>query len=287
MAMFDIEKHPAFLAAPAVIALMKPLLKLGITDFAVAMVCNNQSYLLSSSQLWLARYFDQEYYKLGLFSNDDLRASKKEVFLVWDNLEGTAAFQKFYKDSYEHGLAHFFTITQWVKNKQYTFYFTADPNSKSINQLYYNKMNELLAFIAFFREKIASDKVLMDAFSTKVLDLSLISKNSNNHIKLPKHCLVDSARETTLITRYMLSGPYGSSYLSLRELQCLYWLRQGKTIPEIAILLCRSQRTIEERVMKIKAKLQCDNLFQLGNRVAELGLHHLLKQQVMGEKLSS
>lgn len=56
--------------------------------------------------------------------------------------------------------------------------------------------------------------------------------------------------------------------LTTRELECIKWMRHGKTINEIAIILQISRRTVEAHIRNIKAKWGCDTLFQLGVTLA-------------------
>ncbi|MCL5260391.1 MAG: helix-turn-helix transcriptional regulator [Gammaproteobacteria bacterium] len=53
--------------------------------------------------------------------------------------------------------------------------------------------------------------------------------------------------------------------LTSREKECIYWLFNGKTVPEIALILNASKRTIEKHIISIKNKFACYTLFQLGN----------------------
>ncbi len=57
--------------------------------------------------------------------------------------------------------------------------------------------------------------------------------------------------------------------LTPREVETVYWLIRGKTVPEIAILLQLSKRTVETYVNNIKFKLACKSLFQLGHVVGK------------------
>lgn len=56
--------------------------------------------------------------------------------------------------------------------------------------------------------------------------------------------------------------------LTAREKECAYWLFCGKTIPEIALILEISKRTVEKFIINIKEKFNCCTLFQLGNTLS-------------------
>jgi len=57
--------------------------------------------------------------------------------------------------------------------------------------------------------------------------------------------------------------------LTVREYECLAWLTRGKTIPEIALILGISKRTVEKFIANIKSKLECYTLFQIGRFVGK------------------
>jgi DNA-binding CsgD family transcriptional regulator len=65
--------------------------------------------------------------------------------------------------------------------------------------------------------------------------------------------------------------------LTKREWQCLYWLAQGKTLEETAIILGIALRTIKAHVINIKEKFNCSNQFQLGMLYQHLRKAYLLE----------
>jgi FixJ family two-component response regulator len=56
--------------------------------------------------------------------------------------------------------------------------------------------------------------------------------------------------------------------LTAREKESAFWLFNGKTIPEIALILNISKRTVEKFITSIKNKFDCCTLFQLGNELS-------------------
>lgn len=55
-----------------------------------------------------------------------------------------------------------------------------------------------------------------------------------------------------------------------REKDCINCLKQGKTAREISLTLGISKRTVESHTERIKAKLACGSLFQLGYSISKL-----------------
>jgi DNA-binding CsgD family transcriptional regulator len=58
--------------------------------------------------------------------------------------------------------------------------------------------------------------------------------------------------------------------LTITEKACIEWLLKGKTVPEIALILNKSRRTVEKQIAAIKAKLDSVTLFQLGCKVSQI-----------------
>ena len=73
-----------------------------------------------------------------------------------------------------------------------------------------------------------------------------------------------------VLRRYYVGGVTSDTYLTLQEVECLRWYIHGKNIPEIAIILDRSPRTVETHLEHIKHKTNCFGRTQLSLRFSEL-----------------
>jgi DNA-binding CsgD family transcriptional regulator len=119
-----------------------------------------------------------------------------------------------------------------------------------------SNIDVLEKFVAYFKEKAAP----------------LLKQAENNRIFLPDaEKNIGAARSdldahlVTLddTTRSKVNFQYEK--LTQREKECTYWLFCGKTVPEIALLLNISKRTVEKFIAKLKDNFNCNTLFQLGN----------------------
>ena len=72
------------------------------------------------------------------------------------------------------------------------------------------------------------------------------------------------------VERFYISEPNSELYLTKRELECVCWMRQGKTAEEVAIILGISKRTVEQHITSMKKKFGCTTLFQLGGIIGKL-----------------
>lgn len=61
--------------------------------------------------------------------------------------------------------------------------------------------------------------------------------------------------------------------LSPREKQCLYWISQGKTMEETAMILEIKYGTVVGYVRTLKQKLHCTTLAHLVFKAMQLGIH--------------
>ncbi|KTD65447.1 helix-turn-helix transcriptional regulator [Legionella shakespearei] len=91
------------------------------------------------------------------------------------------------------------------------------------------------------------------------------------HPLIQKHCVenqiaLPSEQKPTYLLKDGLIPQEDQQVASLttRELESLFWLHQGKSVPEIAQILQISPRTTEKYVQQLKMKLQVYSPFQLG-----------------------
>jgi DNA-binding CsgD family transcriptional regulator len=63
-----------------------------------------------------------------------------------------------------------------------------------------------------------------------------------------------------------------SKGLSRRELECLYWSAQGKSIDEVAIILNISKSTVRNYLDSVKTKLNSFKITKAIYQAAKLGL---------------
>jgi transcriptional regulator EpsA len=84
------------------------------------------------------------------------------------------------------------------------------------------------------------------------------------------HVLIRCQHEAK--TRNASHAAAPSAHLTKRELEVLHWLRRGKSNPEIAQILGRSQETIKIQVHSIFMKLRVSNRVQAVARAPEMDL---------------
>ena len=75
--------------------------------------------------------------------------------------------------------------------------------------------------------------------------------------------------------RYRITSD-SSVYLSKREMECVKWLKHGKTAGEIGMILNITKRTVDAHVSNIKEKLGIYTHYQLGEKISEARLSNLI-----------
>jgi len=72
--------------------------------------------------------------------------------------------------------------------------------------------------------------------------------------------------------------------LSVKEEECLFYLLYGKTVNEIANILCRSPRTIETHFRHIRDKMLCPNKSALIEKAMAYGYMNRIPQSLLSKK---
>lgn len=244
-----------------------------ITTFAFTRIYNDFSrFVLCNRPDWMEHCYNNGYvYSTRLNRHPSCYQSGYYIWDTWDQsheghqVVGTDAAINF-------DIGHGFTILEKHENYIDKYEFTSTAENRLINNFYINHLKLLLNFINRF--KVTSKK--LTAFGEKhkgIVPLpDKIDMYSDFHdTKIPNKL----SSSISSISHSVSFNPY--ELLTKRELECIYWLSQGKTSPEISIILNVSSRTTEKFIASIKNKLGCNTLFQLGMIVNELFLDQIIK----------
>jgi DNA-binding NarL/FixJ family response regulator len=125
-----------------------------------------------------------------------------------------------------------------------------------------------------FATRLAHD--LMAKYGASVSALSSTQRIENGSAALHVRRFTDSGRDDsvmfTLEEEHAPPGPSAFCALGLtpRQAEVAYWVAQGKTNPEIAVILEASPRTIDKHMERILARLGLENRAALIVRASEL-----------------
>jgi DNA-binding CsgD family transcriptional regulator len=149
-----------------------------------------------------------------------------------------------------------------------------DFNIDSELVLYYKKNDYVDIFeIALGRGHHQVNNLLMKHF--RLID-NFVQHQLLVHPLIQKHCnesqiALSSDQKPVFLFKNALIPETDAQlgHLTTRELESLFWLHQGKSVPEIAQILQISPRTTEKYVQQLKMKLQVYSPFQLGYLVGQ------------------
>lgn len=261
----DLENHISITSAAAVDKIVSPLSDtLDIKHFRYLKLYGDGSRVLLSNHPDCTRYvYETDRYQKMWFDGAFPQYLKKGEY-AWninrlndDSIEE----EKFELDlNTQLGLYHGITFVSPNLNHYEIFSFdTADA------MIYGADRHLFLRFMLYFKSE--ANKLIQRAENEKILiplkqnlfDVSLDENKKN----------VAEFLENTKINRYYLKGQYANIYLTAKEAQCVYWLIQGKTAQEIAIIEDAKTKTVQCHLENIRRKLSCYKQTQLVKIILE------------------
>ena len=63
--------------------------------------------------------------------------------------------------------------------------------------------------------------------------------------------------------------------------ECLFYLLRGKAIKDIALVMCKSPRTVEEYIEKLRSIFECNTKSQLVEKTTQLGYQYKISWQLI------
>lgn len=275
-----VDSYPVIAQSRDIAFIAKPLERLGITYFAFVKIDKNNKFSgFCNNQKWLQHYLEKDYFLIDLFAHSELIDLKDDYTykLFKDDSIPNYMYPLIY-DAYQFNVWTSFYIAENHPGCQYIYHFGTEANNKKSYEYYYQKIDMLKAFISYFKEKISQNKSLKNSLSTTIKLPSPKKKEIKidvvNRVYAQKNEI--DFYKTIQINKYILNEIGGNQHLTEKELQCLRFLKQGKSSIEISRLLNRSPRTIEEHIKNIKTKLDCSTLFQLGNLIEKFPLNSFI-----------
>lgn len=261
----NLSKHPCLVFSNEIKEICKPLYLIGLDYFTLDRIYNNKSrIILTNRPDWILHYYNNNYYEYNLFDHNKIY----NTFTPWHILKQNPV----YTAAAEFNISSGLTIIK-PQNKFCDFYnFGASASKSNLSDMYSLASNGLLErFIIYFIEKAA--KLLKAVEKNKILlptsnDFYFPSKSSNYEFLQEKRLFLS----LTKINKVYLGERFNNEYLTKRELQCIMQLNQGKTCQEIASSLHISRRTMEVHLSHIKAKLNCETLYELGAVLEKLNI---------------
>lgn len=262
------KKNITFTSVSDVKRISEPLLKqIGITYFTFDRTYQDGSHIrLTTAGKWIETYYREKLYDTAIFEKNPRMFTNSHVFWSWLQRE------PIYSAASAHDIDHGLTIIE--PHETYTdFFHFGTPCHKGVSQeKLSSEIKNLHFFIALFREKAK------DFLEQAHRERFILHIKSLTHINLMdfKGKIFDSnILRRPEVTRLYLGDEFDNMYLTKKEIEVLDMLTSGTTSVDIANQLVLSEKTVESHVKRIKEKLKCNTLCELGFTVAKLNLQRV------------
>lgn len=270
----DIKKNPSLAHCDILKDICSPLQVFGIHFFGYTAVdIDGNAFCLGSRPDYAAEYLRRNHAQNDVHCRFD-KASKKYHYDFWDFLNINWQAEELYRMAAAFDQGHTLTISQHTENITHCFHFSGRMADTGINERYIEKMDSLHAFIAYFKNCLQSIPEISAVYQYPV---KLASTKLNQKKKIitqtsdPRQGEFFNAVTDTIYFKNQFKY-----FLSEKELECLKWLRMGKSAAMIAKINNVSYKTIERYIEACKQKYQCYTLFQLGEKITTTGLASFL-----------
>ena len=263
--LLDLEKHFSILNARKINKIISPLFAFNIKHFRYLKLYHDGSRTILSNQPECIRYFyEKDRYKKMWFDGEFPEYLKEGIY-YWNlnRLQDCSEAEEQLESEINTILGLYHGIT-FVK-PSINFYEIYSFDS-ACHDVYHTHKKVFLRFIMYFKEHA---KRLIDFADAEKMILPI----KNTIIQVP-----DDIKKTeiffdqTKINKYYLNGKYHNAYLTNAELQCIYWLAQGKSAEEIGIIVGSKPKTIQCHLDNVKKKLHCYKQTELIKIIVETGI---------------
>ncbi|KTD56401.1 helix-turn-helix transcriptional regulator [Legionella shakespearei] len=263
-----IELNPSIKNHHILSDVCKPLNKLGVVFFGYTAVdSQNNAFCLGSKAEYAFEYLNSGHAKSDVHYRDN-RAKDQYEYNFWDFTELKTTSKALYQMAADFDQSHTLSITRHEADMTHCYHFSGAMDDEAINQRYFSHLDSLHAYIDYFDECLLNMPEIAAVYDHPV---HLGQQERAPEIQL----LTSNPKEIDLVTQG--SQPlrfkhFYHYYLTKKERNCLYWLKQGKSADMIASINEISCKTVERYIASIKKKFGCYTMFQLGAKVSSAGL---------------
>ena len=272
------QQHPCLEHHALLERLCRPLKSLGVEFFGYTAVdLEGRAYCLGSKPDYAAEYLKQNHAQNDVHHRTD-NIDKQKRYHFWDYAQLDKNAEALYQMASKFDQGHTLTITRTTPELTRCYHFSGRLADSSLNQRYLEKMDCLHAFMDYFDDCLNEMPEVAAIYQHPVILQT--SEQKEAQPPTPVGCdprTVDLAAHAQNPLCFKRSKRY---YLTRPERRCLYWLHRGKSSEMIAQIQGVSRKTIERHIASIKEKFGCYTLFQLGQKIAEMGLTEFLAKPI-------
>lgn len=213
---------------------------------------DGQMLYLSTEQAWLDLYNVQQFQNVLPHLKTYLGGGKKR-YSYWSGFEADDV----YEAAKQANLCYGFNIHKNDTQYYETFIFSADRDNPEAVNFYPNHLTYLKQLVQTVKTNVLKEIKLHDDMLLQ-LDAPCLDIINQLNQETPYENFQDEITGCSI---------YEQSYITKRELECLYWTCLGKSADEVAIILNISRRTVEAHFENLKSKLDCVNKTQVIHKV--------------------
>ena len=277
----DLEHHLSITSAAQIDRIVTPLTHaLGVKHFRYLKLYGDGSRVLLSNYPDCTRYiYETDRYRQMWFDGEFPQYLIKGWY-AWNinRLSDDSKEEETFEKELNHQLSLYHGVTFVSPGLNYYEIFSFDMESSIIYQADKNLFSR---FMFYFKDQ--ANKLIERAEHEKIL-ISL--KQNLFNISLNKNAIAGAEfLENTQINRYYLRGQYSNVYLTAKEAQYIYWLIQGKTAEETAVIESVQTKTVQCHLENIRRKLGCYKQTQLVRIMLEADIfgvmNHSMSERVI------
>lgn len=261
-------RYNDFLSAPGsdIQSICKPLFENSdIDEISFARIYRNNNVLNFATAPARSEWFiTNKKYNVAITSIRPEERRLKQGYYLSDNMDYSHPELRLLKQEEQQFFSHYHSLMIMNSTSEYneSFAFATSKKNSSINKWYMSNIDVLEKFMAYFKSKIAIFLQTPEKYWIRAPE-DFNQGIGETRYNQDQALILDNDRiKTNVEHRYATLTP--------REKECLYWMFLGKTMPEIALILNISKRTVEKFIANIKGKFDCSTLFQLGNALSSI-----------------
>lgn len=229
-----IKKHPSMVNCSELEEICHPLDQLYNIDYFCHVKLDNKGNFsaLGKNPEFVEHYLQEKYYNCDSHLSE---IDQSVEFIIQDAVEHHGKTEQLFADCKAFGVNHVFTMLFKSENGLDAYHFGSSKENKKLNELYLRNLPLLRQYISYFKERVASNKKLLSAYNFKFqIDSESSSYESSLVLNDKKADIKKFIDQVKINKQHILDNK--NNYLTHREIECLYWLHNGKTMDEIATI---------------------------------------------------
>ncbi|WP_116963059.1 helix-turn-helix transcriptional regulator [Fastidiosibacter lacustris] len=242
--------------------LVKPLERIGLNYFTFdANYLDGSHVRLTTHSDWIQHYYDHKLYNVAIFEKGFQHM--QDGHILWEWVQSPV-----YREASDFGIENGITIIKkhTTKTKFYHFGFHRHVS------LEHNDLGKILsalhAFINYFNDK--ASHIITEAENQKIIIPDFVIKPSS--VSISDQIINELVTVLDKSTSKIYIDSQSGQYITRQERRILNFLKGGLNLKETASKRCRSVKTVDNQLSTLKAKFECNTLYELAAKATKINL---------------